>query len=48
VVDANERVTWIHTGPAGDGWASIAERGPDETLTTTALPNFAIRLGEID
>jgi Uma2 family endonuclease len=48
VVDANERVTWIHTGPEGDGWASIAERGPKETLTTTAPPNFSIRLGEIE
>jgi Uma2 family endonuclease len=48
VVDANERVTWIYTGPEGDGWASIVERGPGETLTTTALPNFAIRLGEIE
>jgi len=48
VVDANECITWIHTGPSGDGWASIAERGPKEALTTTALPNFSIRLSEID
>jgi Uma2 family endonuclease len=48
VVDANERSTWVHTGPSGDGWASIVERAPNETLTTTALPNFSIRLGEIE
>jgi Uma2 family endonuclease len=48
VVDANERVTWIHTGPSGDGWGSIVERGPKETLTTTALPSFSIRLAEIE
>ena len=48
VVDANECITWIHTGPSGDGWASIVERGPKEALTTTALPNFSIRLSEID
>ena len=48
VIDANEGVTWIHTGPSGDGWSSIVERGPNETLTTPALPNFAIKLGEID
>jgi Uma2 family endonuclease len=48
VVDANERITWIHTGPSGDGWASIVARGPKEVLTTTALPGFAIRLGEIE
>jgi Uma2 family endonuclease len=48
VVDANERITWIHTGPSGDGWASMVERGPNEALTTTALPDFSIRLGEIE
>jgi Uma2 family endonuclease len=48
VVDANERVAWIHTGPTDDGWSSIVERGPSETLTTPALPDFAIKLGEID
>jgi Uma2 family endonuclease len=48
VIDANRRITWLHTGPSGDGWASIVERGPKETLTTTALPKFSIRLSEID
>jgi Uma2 family endonuclease len=48
VVDANERITWIHTGPSGDGWASIVERGRNEALATTALPNLSIRLGEIE
>jgi Uma2 family endonuclease len=48
VVDANAGVTWVHTGPSGDGWSSIVERGPDEVLTTPALPGFSIRLGEID
>jgi Uma2 family endonuclease len=48
VVDANERITWIHTVPSGDGWASIVERGRNEVLTTTALPDFSIRLGEIE
>jgi Uma2 family endonuclease len=47
VIDANERITWVHTGPSGDGWSSIVERGPHETLTTPALPTFAIKLGEI-
>ncbi|MEA2947156.1 MAG: hypothetical protein QOI40_2486 [Alphaproteobacteria bacterium] len=48
VVDANERITWIHTGPNADSWSSIVERGPSETLITPALPNFKIKLGEID
>jgi Uma2 family endonuclease len=47
VIDANRRITWIHTGPSSDGWSSIAERGPKETLTPQALPNFLIRLGEL-
>lgn len=48
VIDANERITWVHTGPAGEGWSSIVERGPQDLLTTDALPGFSIRLGEID
>lgn len=48
VIDANERITWVHTGPAGEGWSSIVERGPQDLLMTDALPGFSIRLGEID
>lgn len=48
MVDANERITWIHTGWSDDGWSSVVERGPNETLTTPALPNFSIRLSDID
>ncbi len=47
VIDANERVTWIHAGPTGDAWSSIVARGPEETLTTLALPGFAIRLVDV-
>src|SRR6266849_3272156 len=38
VVDANERIAWGHTGPSGDGWASIVERGPQDALAASALP----------
>jgi Uma2 family endonuclease len=48
VIDANARVAWIHTGPSADGWATIVERGPDDALTTPALPGFSITLGTID
>jgi Uma2 family endonuclease len=48
VVDANAGITWVHTGPSGEQWSSIVERGPDEVLTTPTLPGFAIRLGEVD
>jgi len=47
VVDANERTTFVHTGPSGDGWSSIVKCGPKDTLATSALPGFSIRLGEI-
>ncbi len=47
VIDGNERVAWIHTGPSDRGWASIVERGPHDMLVTPTLPNFAIRLGDI-
>jgi Uma2 family endonuclease len=48
VIDANERVAWVHTGPRGDTWSSIVERGPNDALTTPALPGLSIRLAEID
>lgn len=47
VIDANSRATWVHTGPSGDEWSSITERGPEDALTTPALPGFSIRLGAI-
>jgi Uma2 family endonuclease len=47
VIDANERTAFVHTGPSGDGWSSIVTRGPQEALTTAALPGLSIRLGEI-
>ena len=48
VIDANARTAWVHTGPSGDGWASVIERGPKEALTTPTLPGFSLRLGEIE
>ena len=48
VVDANERMTFVHTGPGEDGWASIVERAANETLTTPALPGFAITLANVE
>jgi Uma2 family endonuclease len=48
VVDANEGVTYVHTGPDGDGWSSIVTHGPEDVLTTPALPGFSVRLDEID
>jgi Uma2 family endonuclease len=47
IIDANVQVTWVHTGPSGDGWSSIVEYGPKDTLTTPALPGFSLRLGDL-
>jgi Uma2 family endonuclease len=44
VVDANERIAWIYPQPSTNGWTSIVERGPDEVLTTPALPNLSVKL----
>jgi Uma2 family endonuclease len=48
VIDANERITWVHADPRKDTWSSITKRGPQDALTTATLPGFSIRLGEID
>ena len=47
IIDANERVAWVHTGPSGDGWSSIVKYGADEVLTTSALPGLSVRLADI-
>ena len=47
VIDANERVTWVHTEPKSGRWSSIGKRGPQNALTTLVLPGFSIRLDEI-
>jgi len=47
VIDAARRVTFVHQGPQGERWRSIAERGPDEALIIAALPGFSIRLATI-
>jgi Uma2 family endonuclease len=48
VIGVNDRTTWVHTGPQGDGWASIVKREAQDALTTSALPGLSIRLSEID
>jgi Uma2 family endonuclease len=48
VIDANARTTWVHTGPQGDGWASIIEHGGGDELTTLAVPGFSFRLADLD
>ena len=47
VIEANERKTWVHTGARGEEWDSVVELGPEATLTTAAVPGFAIRLADV-
>jgi Uma2 family endonuclease len=46
VIDANERIAWIHRKPTGDSWSSVVEHGPNDPLTTPTLPGFALRLAD--
>lgn len=48
VVDANERTAWVYTGPRADGWSSIVEIGPQDALTTPAVPGLTIKLGALE
>jgi Uma2 family endonuclease len=48
VVDAETRVTTVHTGPTAAGWASIREVPPTESLHPTTLPGLFIRLADAD
>jgi Uma2 family endonuclease len=47
VIDADRQVAWVYTGPSGETWSSIVERGPQDVLTTPAVPGFAIRLADV-
>jgi Uma2 family endonuclease len=47
VIDADALKVWVHTGPSGETWSSIVECGPQEVLSTPALPGFSIRLADI-
>jgi Uma2 family endonuclease len=48
VIDATKGITWVHTGPAGDGWTSIVKYGPQDALTTPALTGLSVTLHAID
>jgi Uma2 family endonuclease len=46
VVDANERVAFIHLSPGATGWASVARKRPEEVLACAAVPEFKFRLAD--
>jgi Uma2 family endonuclease len=47
VIDAEERIAWVHTNPSDDRWTSIVKYGPEDVLTALALPSLSIRLSDI-
>ena len=47
VIDAERRRTFVHSGPESQGWRSVVELGPNDALTSAALPGFLMRLGSI-
>jgi Uma2 family endonuclease len=48
VIDANQRAAWVYTGPTADGWSSTTELGPQDALTTAAIPGLTIKLGDLE
>lgn len=46
VVDANERVAFVHQAPSETGWGSVTRKGPEETLICAAVPDFNFRLAD--
>lgn len=46
VVDASERVSFVHQGPSETGWASVTRKGPEEALGSAAAPDFKFRLAD--
>ena len=47
VIDARQRIAWIHTQPSESGWGSVAQASPADVLRAPALPAFALRLEDI-
>jgi len=47
VVDVASKITSVHTGPTGVGWANVREVLPNETLRASALPNFEVCVGNL-
>jgi Uma2 family endonuclease len=47
VIDAERRRTFVHSGPGSQGWRSVVELGPNDALTSAALPGFLMQLGSI-
>ncbi len=47
VIDARQRIGWVHTQPSENGWGSVVQVGSADVLRVASLPGFAMRLEEI-
>jgi Uma2 family endonuclease len=48
VVDARTLTTRVHREPSAEGYASVVEVPPSDTLVPLLIPPLAIRLGDLD
>jgi Uma2 family endonuclease len=48
VIDARKLMTRVHSEPSGEGYASVIEVPPGETLVPTLAAPMAIKLGDLD
>jgi Uma2 family endonuclease len=48
VIDVATKVTSVHTGATGVGWTAVREVLPNEILRATALPDFNIRIDDLN
>ena len=46
LIDANERVAYVHRSPRGDDWEVVDERSANDKLTTPVVPSFAFTLAQ--
>jgi Uma2 family endonuclease len=47
LIDARERVTWVHTRPENGEWGSVVKVPGTEPLTLAALPGLAFRVADV-
>jgi Uma2 family endonuclease len=47
IVDLRRRVVDVHRTPAGDGYATVATHGPEDTVTLALAPEIAVALRRV-
>jgi Uma2 family endonuclease len=47
IVDLRRRVVDVHRTPAGDAYATVETRGPEDTVTLALAPEIAVALRRV-